>query len=186
MRQRTTLATVVLLAAGLGVAPAATASTGGWQTGHFEWGEITEDTCDVPGLTVEDVGSGDSRFRVLLRGPAELPYEAEHSLDTDIYTNLANEKSAKVVEQRNGRAVSVTDNGDGTITVVYVNDSLNVMYDGAGNVIGRAAGSISVTTLWDAAGTPSNRDDDQFLSLHFDRRSGTELDFCGALVPAIT
>jgi hypothetical protein len=170
----------------IGLGPPASADDGAWETGHFEWGETIEDFCDVPGLTVEDVGSGDSRFRTLLRGPAELPYEAEHSVDTDVYTNLANGTSVTVVEHRHGRVIDVTDNGDGTLTITLVNAGHRVMTNDAGEVIARAAGSVEIRTVWDHAGTPSDRDDDEFLSFEFVRSSGSELDLCGAAVPAIT
>jgi hypothetical protein len=167
------------------VGPAASAVSGGWTTDHFEWGEVNEDTCDVPGLTVQDEGSGDSRYRTLLRGPDNLPYYEEHAIDTDVYTNLATGESVSLVEQRTFYAEHVTDNGDGTLTIVFISSGTHVMYDGAGAVIDRAAGSASIETVWDHAGTPSDPDHDQFLSHRFLRDSGNQLDFCGSLVGAI-
>jgi hypothetical protein len=184
MRHRTTLVTVVLLAVGLGVAPAATASPGEWQTEHGQWGEITTDTCGVPGLRVQDAGSGDSRSRTQLRGG--LPYQQAKDTDTDVYTNLANGEKASVVEKRNQVAVHVTDNGDGTLTIIYLFTGNKFAYDGQGNVIGHAAGSVLVKSVWDDAGTISDQADDTPLSFTFLRKSGTKLDFCGTVIPAIT
>ena len=172
-----------VLGLGLGAAPAA-ASPGGWETLHFEWGETTEDTCDVAGLTVEDVGSGDSKLRTLLRGGLE--YSESHSVDTDVYTNLANGRSATFVDERYDRDLDVTDNGDGTLTVIYFATSTKTVYDDHGSVIARGAGSVTVESVWNHQGTITDRDDDEPLSFTFLRRSGSQVDFCGVLVPAIT
>lgn len=171
------------IAAAAAVMPAAAATPGEWETNHNEWGEVTEDTCDVPGLTVRDEGSGDSRDRIVLRGG--LPYFQGHSVDTDVYTNLANGKSVRVVEKRNDRYTHVTDNGDGTLTVLYLASSVKVMYDQDGTVIDRGAGSVSVKGIWDHGGTPSDPDDDQPISFNFLRSSGSGIDFCTNLIATI-
>src|SRR5688572_19866680 len=140
MRHRTGIAVVALtmLGAGLGAAPAV-ANPGGWEEQHFQWGETMENFCEVAGLTVEDVGSGDSKSRTVLRGG--LPYTQGFALDTDVYTNLANNLSATVLSQRNEREFKVTDNGDGTLTVIYQAESVTTVYDDQGNVLDRSAGS---------------------------------------------
>lgn len=171
-----------LLGAGLGTAPAGAA--GGWETQHGEWGQTTQDTCDVAGLTVEDVGSGDAKSRTTLRGG--LPYTQGHALDTDVYTNLANGRSVTFVDKRNDKEYKVTDNGDGTLTVIYKAASNKTVYDDQGNVIAHAAGSITVEAVWDYAGTIADRDDDTPISFTVLRTSGSGLDFCEVLVPAIT
>ena len=146
MRHSTKLAVVALgmLATGLGTAPAA-ADPGDWETEHFAWGETMEDTCGIAGLTVEDVGSGESRTRLVARGADELQHLEEYAVDTDVYTNLANGRSVSVVENRYGRDVTVTDNGDGTLTVVELFSGHQTVYDADGNVLERAAGSVMVT-----------------------------------------
>ena len=173
-----------LLASGLGIGSAGAAD--GWETEHFEWGETLEDTCDIPGLTVEDAGSGVSRTRTVLQGPLMLPHLEEHALDTDVYTNLANGRSATLVEQRYGRDALVVANDDGTLRVVELFSSTRTLYDDQGTVLARAAGSASVEIVWDDAGTPSDRDDDEFLSFAFLRSAGTGIDLCEDVIPAIT
>ena len=171
------------MAAAAAVMPAAAATPGEWETNHNEWGEVTQDTCDVPGLTVRDEGSGDSRDRFVLRD--NLPYFEGHSVDTDVYTNLATGESVRVVQQRYDRDTHVTDNGDGTLTVMYLASAVNVMYDQEGTVIDRGAGSVSVEAIWDHAGTPSDPDDDQPVAFNLLRSSGRDIDFCADLVATI-
>jgi hypothetical protein len=185
MKHSKKLAVVALgvLGAGLGTAPAV-ASPGGWEEQHFEWGETVDDFCDVAGLTVEDVGSGDSRLRTVVRGG--LPYTEGHSVDTDVYTNLANGLSVTNVQGRQERDLSVTDNGDGTLTVIYHATATNTAYDDQGNVIARDAGSVTVESVWDHQGTVQDRSDDEPLSFTFLRSTGHRYDFCGVLVPALT
>ncbi len=192
MRKRTTtfhsLAGAAVLvsgmAAGAAVMPAAAATPGEWETNHNEWGEVIEDTCGVPGLTVRDEGSGDSRDRFVLRGG--LPYFEGHSVDTDVLTNLATGESVRVVEQRNDRDIHVTDNGDGTLTTQYLASGVRVMYDQDGNVIDRGAGSVLVEAIWDHAGTPSDPNDDEGpLDIQFQRESGRDIDICARLVETI-
>ena len=174
-----------ILGAGLGTAPAV-AAPGDWETEHSEWGETTEDTCGIEGLTVQDVGSGDSRIRFVARGADDLQHFESYSVDTDVYTNLANDRSVSVVENRYGRDVTVTDNGDGTLTVIELFSGHKTVYDADGNVLERAAGSVMVELVWDHAGTPADRDDDEFVSFRFLRSSGDQLDFCDDVIPALT
>ena len=191
MKQRTLtrhpLARAAVVAAAIAatatVMPAAAATPGEWETNHNEWGDVFEDFCDVPGLTVRDEGSGDSRDRYSLRNG--LPYFEGHSVDTDVYTNLANGKSVSVVEQRNDRSVHVTDNGDGTLTVRYLASGVNVMYDQDGNVLDRGAGSVSVDATFDNGGTPSDPSDDEPFAFDFLRSSGRDIDFCAVLIRTI-
>ena len=165
------------------VMPAAAAAPGEWQTSHSEFVEVNEDFCDVPGLTVRDEGSGDSRDRDVIRGG--LPYFEGHSVDTDVYTNLANGEFVTVVEQRNDRSVHVTDNGDGTLTVRYLASGVNVMYDQAGNILDRGAGSVSVDATFDNGGTPSDPSDDEPFAFDLLRESGPSIDLCTNLIRTI-
>jgi hypothetical protein len=188
MKHSARLAAVALgvlgvLGAGLGTAPSV-ASPGGWEEQHFEWGETVEDFCDVQGLTVEDVGSGDSRSRTVVRGGMQ--YDEGRSVDTDVYTNLATGRSVTNVQVRNERDLAVTDNGDGTLTVIYHATATNTAYDDQGNVIARDAGSVTVESVWDHQGTVQDRGDDEPLSFTFLRSTGHRYDFCGVLVPALT
>jgi len=172
------------IAAAAAVMPAAAATPGGWETNHNEWGDVTEDFCDVPGLTVRDEGSGDSRERTVLRDG--LPYFEGHSVDTDVFTNLATGEFVTFVDQRNDRFTHVTDNGDGTYTARYLASGVNVAYDQAGNIIDRGAGSVSVDATFDNGGTPSDPSDDEGpLDIQFLRSSGRDIDFCAVLIAAI-
>ena len=171
------------MAATAAAMPAAEATPGEWETNHNEWGGVEENFCDVPGLTVRDEGSGDSRNRTVLRDG--LPYLQGHSVDTDVFTNLANGRFVTFVDQRNDRFTHVTDNGDGTYTARYLASSVNRAYDQAGNVIDRGAGSVSVDATFDNGGTPSDPDDDEPVAFDLVRSSGRDIDFCAVLIRTI-
>jgi hypothetical protein len=141
-----------------------------------------EDFCDVPGMTVGDVGSGVTRSKTVVRGGVEVALG--HSVDTDVYTNLENGRSVTNVQTRNDEDY-VTDNGDGTLTLHYFAVARNTAYDDQGNVIARDAGTVTVESVWDQMGTPDNPDDDQPLSFEVLKRTGQRYDFCAVLVPAL-
>jgi hypothetical protein len=168
-------------ATGLGTAPAL--ASGPWEQRHFEWGETIVDFCDVPGLTVEDAGSGETRSRTVVRGGVD--YGLGRSIDTDVYTNLANGRSVTNVQHRHDEDY-VTDNGDGTVTLHYFAVARNTAYDDDGNVIARDAGTVTVESVWDQNGTPDNVDDDFPLSFEVLKSTGKRYDFCGVLVPALS
>ena len=171
-----------LLMTGFAGGPAI-ASPGGWEPGHAEWGETTEDTCDIAGLTVEVVGSGDWSGRTELRGG--LPYDQSHGVDTEVFTNLGNDKSATIVSKGNQVALHVTDNGDGTLTVVYLFTSITDAYDDQGDVIAHGAGSLTVRSVWDHAGTISDIGDDVPLSFELLRSSGSDVSTCDDVIAAL-
>jgi hypothetical protein len=184
MKHSTKLVVVVLgiIGTGLGTTPAV-ASPGGWEQEHVEWGETVEDFCDVAGLTVEDVGSGDTRSKTVGRGGVETSLGL--SVDTDVYTNLANGRSVTNVQNRYDEEY-FTDNGDGTSTLHFFASARNTAYDDQGNVIARDAGTVTVESVWDQNGTPDNLDDDFPLSFETVKSTGKRFDFCGVLVPALT
>ncbi len=78
------------------------------------------------------------------------------------------------VDNPNDRDIHVTDNGDGTLTVIYLAAGTNTVYDDEGNVIAHAAGSVTVEAVWDHAGTVTDRSDDEPISFTFLRSSGSE------------
>jgi hypothetical protein len=160
------------LVTSVGTAPAL--ASGPWEERHFDWGETVEDFCDVPGLTVEDAGSGETRSRTVVRGGVE--YGLGQSVDTDVYTNLASGRTVTNVQNRNDEEY-VTDNGDGTVTLHYSAVGRNTAYDDQGNVIARDAGTVAVESVWDG---------DEPLSFDVVKTTGQRYDFCAVLVPALT
>jgi hypothetical protein len=112
-------------------------------------------------------------------------YFLERGKATDVFT--ANGESITVVNRFIDKDLHVTDNGDGTLTITTLATGNSVVY-GDGKAIARNPGQIRFQFIVDHAGTPSNPDDDVFLTdLGIVKDStGRNDDFCEAVVPALT
>ncbi|HET6918828.1 MAG TPA: hypothetical protein VFI46_05095, partial [Jiangellaceae bacterium] len=86
------------------------------------------------------------------------------------------------------RALDATDNGDGTLTVLFLATGNSVTFGPDGKAIARNPGQIRFELLLDHNGTPTDPTDDEFLAfLGFVKEStGRTDDFCAAAVPALT
>jgi hypothetical protein len=182
----TTIATVLagLLIASGGVAGAA---PGEWETFHAEGGpEVVEDFCGVPGFTVENTFVADGRFRITAHGPDGLPYYVEVVDSTDTWTNAATGAFVTIVASYRSADHKVTDNGDGTLTVLVQSPHNNVIYNEAGQVIGHRAGLFVDEVLIDHGGTPTDPSDDVFLGyVQRVKNVGLGFDFCATIIQAI-
>src|SRR5262245_924834 len=82
---------------------------------HDSGSEILDDVC---GLTVRFDFDIDGSFLLKSRGPDGLLYGAEHVRSTRSFTNLANGKTVTFEYAYTSMDQKVTDNGDGTLTVL--------------------------------------------------------------------
>jgi hypothetical protein len=82
----------------------------------------------------------------------------------------------------------VTDNGDGTLTILILATGNDVLYGEDGKAIARNPGQIRFEILVDHGGTPTDPSDDEFLAdLGLVKGStGRSDDFCEAAVPALS
>jgi hypothetical protein len=105
-----------------------------------------------------------------------------------VLTNLANGKSVTAVVNVFEKDKRVTDNGDGTLTVLIVATGNAVLYGADGKAIARNPGQIRFELLFDDGGTPDDPFDDEFLAdLGLVKGStGRSDDFCEAAVPALS
>jgi hypothetical protein len=174
--------TAVILAAAAGAGPPTR------ETIHDEGTEVLTDFCDVPGLTVEVAFVLDLRIHIVAHGRDRLPYFLQHGTRREVLTNLANGKSvtstAKVIE----KDLRVTDNGDGTQTVLVLATGNAVVYGANGKAIARNPGQTRFELLFDHGGTPTDPSDDVFLEFLgvVKESTGRTDDFCAAVVPALT
>ena len=101
----------------------ASSATSPWEPYTFAYGpQVTEDFCDVPGLDVEQEGEVTAGLnRTKTKGPDGLVYFFDWETYSETWTNLANGRYVTVAGSFRGGAHSVTDNGDGTFTVVVQN-----------------------------------------------------------------
>ena len=175
-----------LALATVGTAGASAAPTE-WQPFHDTYGDVTEDFCDVPGLTVQLEGASEGRDKFTPHGADGLPHLQVQAQDTDVYTNLANGKSVTQVSERQGQELHVTDNGDGTLTFVVNNTGTVVLYAEDGKTLARQAGLFRYQIVYDYAGTLTDRSDDVKIGRpDILLQTGRQDDLCAAMVPALS
>lgn len=184
------LSTILALGAAAAVMLAAAASAGQIfsETFHEEDTLVLNDFCDVPGLTVELAFVLDGRVHAVPHGPDGLPHFGVHFVRTDVFTNLANDKSVTGVVNETDKDLRVTDNGDGTLTILVLATGNAVLYGEDGKAIARDPGQTRFEILIDHGGTPTDPSDDEFLAFLgvVKGSTGRSDDFCAAAVPALT
>jgi hypothetical protein len=155
---------------------------------HDEGTFVDEDFCGA-GLTVDGTFVTEGSVLVVAHGPDGLQYFLEHLKVTVVYTNRANGKTVTYeVVTRVNKDLRVTDNGDGTLTILALATGNDVYYGPDGKAIGRNPGQIRFEFLVDHGGTPTDPSDDEFLAdLGIVKGStGRSDDFCEAAVPALS
>lgn len=192
MRRSRTLRLSAILALGASAAvmfaTAASAKVIVRETTHEEDTLVLNNFCDVQGLTVEDAFVGDFRLRAVPHGRDRLAYFLEHGKVTQVFTNPATGKSVTAVARFIEKDLRVTDNGDGTLTILVLSTGNGVVYGADGKAIARNPGQVRFEILVDHNGTPSDPSDDEFLADLGEVKGSTGRtdDFCAAVVPALT
>jgi hypothetical protein len=152
---------------------------------HFEETFVDPDFCGA-GLEVEIASVLDGRLLVVPHGPDGLDYFLQHGTRTDVLT--ANGTSLTSVANVLEKDKLVTDNGDGTLTILILATGNAVLYGEDGKAIARNPGQIRFEILVDDAGTPDDPFDDKFLDFLgiVKDSTGRSDDFCEAAVPALS
>jgi hypothetical protein len=168
-------------------AASATAGAAMHDSFHDE-GEFTiENFCDQPGLNVDLSFVMDVRVHGALHGPSGLLYLLQHGTRTELITNQANGKTVRSVANVIEKDRRVTDNGDGTLTIIDLATGNAVVYGPDGRAIARNPGQTVFRLLIDDNGTPNDPDDDEVVEQDVIKGStGRSDDFCAAVVPAIS
>jgi hypothetical protein len=178
----------VVMAAAVAVAMAAPVAAAPLEQGtfHDEFSFIDPDFCGA-GLEVRFDVVVDGRFLVTRRGRDGLVYFMEHLHRTDTVTNLANGRTVTVDERTVSKDVHVTDNGDGTLTILVLATGNFTLYGADGQAIARNPGQVRFELLIDHNGTPGDPSDDVELAFTLVKEStGRSDDACQAAVPALT
>ena len=149
--------------------------------------EEVENFCGFEGLTVEFVTHTVGRFHVVSRGRNQLPYFGANLKITEVVTNVDNGNSVMSTATTRDKDQRVTDNGDGTFTVLVLATGNAVLYGPDGKAIARNPGQVRFELLIDNNGTPTNPDDDEFLEFLGEVKgsTGRSDDFCEAAVPIL-
>ena len=186
-------ARVLILAVLLGFAVPTLVSVGSASARPVERGEFHEvinevfdDFCDVPGFTVESEIVFDGTFAVKSRGRDGLLFYAEHTSSSQTFTNPANGLSAVDRTHVVDKDLHVTDNGDGTLTIVILITGPSSLYGPDGKAIARNPGQVRFELVVDHGGTPTDPSDDVELSFtQIKGSTGRSDDYCPAIVDAI-
>jgi hypothetical protein len=145
-----------------------------------------EDFCEE-GLTIQSHFVADIGVTAMPRGRDGLIYFANRLRITETFTNPATGKSVVSTVTGIDKDLRVTDNGDGTLTILIVSTGNAVVTDASGKVIARNPGQTRFELVVDDGGTPNDPSDDTELSAEIVKGStGRTDDFCGAVVPALT
>jgi len=189
MRRSRTIILAVLLGFALptllSVAPASAKVA---ERGEFHdvfTGEI-DDFCDMPGFTVEFEFVVDGTFSWKSHGPDGLLFYKEHATSSQTTTNPVNGLSVFDKTHVVDKDLHVTDNGDGTLTIIILNTGPSTLYGPDGKAIARNPGQVRFELVVDHGGTPTDPSDDVELSFtQIKGSTGRSDDYCEAIIDAI-
>ena len=179
---------VLAAAAAVTMATAAPAGQAARETIHDEGELVLEDFCGVEGMTVDAAYVVDLRVHVVRHGRDRQAYFLQHGTRTETLTNRATGKTVTSVAKVIEKDLRVTDNGDGTLTVLVLATGNAVLYGADGKAIARDPGQVRFELLVDQAGTPADPSDDEvvvFLGV-VKESTGRSDDFCEAAVSALS
>jgi hypothetical protein len=150
----------VVLAGTLGAAPAVAAPL---DMGHFL--DVFDDAFDCDGTPTAVHGEVDVNFVFVKHGPG-LAYYRESVHGTIVYTNLSNGGTFTEIFTVHAMDLKVTDNGDGTLTIISLQTGGDRLYDTSGKLVLNDPGQIRSEVLIDDNGTPGDPFDDELLEDH--------------------
>ena len=184
------LSAVLALVATAAITLAAAASAGG-QLFREEIDEVESvvetDFCGVEGLTVDFTTHRVGTVHAVPHGPDGLVYFGFNLKVTEVVTNLANDISLTSFATVRDKDQRVTDNLDGTLTILVLTTGNAVLYGTDGKVIARNPGQVRFEIKVDHGGTPTDPSDDTFLEFLgvVKESTGRSDDFCEAALPIL-
>jgi len=153
-----------------------------------EFSETIENFCDVPGLTVQHDNAANVRLLINPHGPDGLIYFHANVKFTGVFTNLANGNTVTEVGNAVDKDLRVTDNGDGTLTILALTTGNAAVFGPDGKALGRNPGQVRFEFVVDHAGTPTDPTDDEEIEDSFrlvKGSTGRTDDFCAAVLPVL-
>ena len=185
------LGVLPVLVATAAIALAATATAAGGQLFRESIDDVDinveEDFCGIDGLTVEFASHAVGTVHAVPHGRNSLPYFGFNLKVSDVVTNLANGNVVTGFSTIRDKDQRVTDNGDGTLTVLVLATGNSTLYGPDGKAIARNPGQIRFEFLVDHGGTPADPSDDVELGFLRDVKgsTGRNDDYCAAAVPVL-
>ena len=175
MRRTAILALTAMAAVVL--AAAASAGPPVRETIHVEGNDILlEDFCEEDGLDVTLDFVMDIRVHIVPHGPDGLEYFLQHGTRSEVLT--ANGTSLTSFSRVTEKDLRVSDNGDGTVTVLILATGNAVLYDENGKAIARNPGQTRFVIVFDESGAEVSRE-------IVKASTGRSDDFCNAAVAAL-
>lgn len=144
---------------------------------HDEGTDEIENFCGESGLTVQHTFSLDMFVHIVPHGPDRLDYFLQHGVWTDTYTSGG--KTVTAVANVIEKDQFITDNGDGTLTIVILATGNATAYGPDGKAIARDPGQLRFVIYIDADGNLTFGD-------VIKGSTGRSNDFCDAAVAALT
>lgn len=150
LRAGVTLAATTLLV-GAGIVPA---QAGVVDKGTDDLYVVTDHTdfCGIPEFSVQEVMDATVRFLLVAHGPEGVPYWISTAHGTQTWTNPATGASVSKVFNILDRDLVVTDNGDGTLTVLTLATGGERWYGPDGKLLFRNPGQVRLEYLVDTNG----------------------------------
>jgi hypothetical protein len=130
---------------------------------HEAGSEVIEDFCDIEGLTVLEQFEADVNINFNQRGKDNLAFFTATVHLTTSWTNVDNDKTLTQIENFVDKDLKVTDNGDGTLTILVLAAGGLRVYGPDGKLLFRDPGQTRFEVLIDHGGTPDDPSDDEFL-----------------------
>jgi hypothetical protein len=156
------------------------------ETVHEEFFNEIDSFCETD-MVVESHVVVDGTTTIRPRGRAGLIYFANRLRITETLTNVENDNTVVSTVNLIDKDLHVTNNGDGTLTILILSTGNAVIYNSDGKAIGRNPGQVRFELLVDHGGTPSDPTDDTELSFELVKEStGRTDDFCEVVVPALS
>ena len=156
------------------------------ETFHEEFIEEIDAFCETE-MVVESHLVVDGTTTIMPRGRDGLIYFANRLSITETLTNVENDKFVVSTVTLIDKDLRVTDNGDGTLTILILSTGNAVIYNSDGKAIGRNPGQVRFELVVDHGGTPSDPSDDTEISFELVKGStGRTDDFCEVAVPALS
>ncbi|MRX43444.1 hypothetical protein [Agromyces kandeliae] len=144
-----------------------------------------ENFCDA-GIAVEVEATQEVRFLFNSRKPGTAPYWTANVWETVVYTNVAGDSVTELTRLVD-KDLAITDNGDGTLTILVLATGNTTVSDESGTAIARNPGQVRYELLIDHNGTPEDPSDDQFIDFLglVKESTGRTDDFCAAVLPIL-
>jgi hypothetical protein len=157
---------------------------------HIVGTDPDDEVCGIPVITTFDIIENQQE-RLASSG---FPLFMGTSRGKITWTNPVTDQTVTLMFAGASKDLTVTDNGDGTITVrSAVTGAPELIKFSDGTVASIDAGRVVFVSVLDYNGTPTNVDDDEFVSGYIESISGPHPDlesdfelFCATVVPGLT